>query len=153
MTAADAAAPPLPFVPAAQRLEPHREGLRRGELRITRCTACGRAQFPPRAVCPGCAAVGRWEWATASGRARLWSFAVFHKAYLPPPAPQPPYAVAVVRLEEGASVISSVVGVPLEALRVDMPLVAVLPRDDDDLLRFRPAEPTDPADSAAEETP
>lgn len=138
MTPPEAALRP-PFVPAAERLLPHLEGLRDGELRVTRCTACGRAQFPPRPVCPGCAALDHWEWITASGHARLWSFCVFHKAYLPEPAPQPPYDVAVVRLEEGASVISTVVGVPFDRLRVDMPLVAVLPDGDSPLLRFRPA--------------
>jgi uncharacterized OB-fold protein len=152
VSAQDAAPLAIPFVPAAERLLPHLEGLRRGELRITRCTACGRAQFPPRAVCPGCATVGRWEWITASGRARLWSFCVFHKAYLPEPAPQPPYAVAVVRLEEGASITSSVVGVPPDRLRIDMPLLAVPPGDDDPLLRFRPADLADLADLAVEET-
>jgi uncharacterized OB-fold protein len=130
----------MPFVPAAERLLPHLEGLQQGELRITRCDACGRAQFPPRPVCPGCSAVGRSRWITASGQGRLWSFCVFHKAYLPEPAPQPPYDVAVVRLEEGASIISTVVGVPLDQLRVDMALTAILPTDDDPLLRFRPTD-------------
>lgn len=131
-----------PFTTAADRLVPYLDGLRHGELRITRCAACGLAQFPPRSVCPGCAAVGRSEWFASAGRGQVWSFCVFHKAYLPEPAPQPPYNVAVVQLDEGPKMVSTVTGVSLPEIRVGMAVTAVFPAPDEEpLVRFRPLDP------------
>ena len=92
-------------------LTPYFEGLTRCELLVTRCTACGTAQFPPRRACPHCAVVGTARWVTTAGRGTVWSFCVFHQAYLPPPAPRPPYTVAVVALDEGSKLISNIGGV------------------------------------------
>lgn len=112
---------------AEARIRPYLDGLEAGELRTTRCTACGTAQFPPRPVCPHCGATESAEWITASGRGTVWSWCVFHKAYLRPPAPQPPYTVAVVQLDEGSKLIAGVLGVERPA--IGTPVRAVF--DDD----------------------
>ncbi|MBO0872188.1 MAG: OB-fold domain-containing protein [Pseudonocardia sp.] len=131
-----------PFVASADRLGPYLDGLRHGELRVTRCAACQLPQFPPRPVCPGCAAVGGSEWFATAGRGQVWSFCIFHKAYLPEPAPQPRYNVAVIQLNEGPKLISTVTGVPLPELRVGMAVRAVFPDPDEEaLVRFRPLDP------------
>jgi uncharacterized OB-fold protein len=130
--------PNAPTEPISARLEDHLDGLRRGELRITRCRACGRAQFPPRSVCPGCHAAGPSGWETASGRAMIWSFCVFHKAYLPPPAPQPPYTVAVVELAEGPRLVTNIVDADPATLRVGQAVLAVFGLAGAAEVRFRP---------------
>lgn len=124
-------------------LGPYFEGLAAGELRTTRCTACGTAQFPPRRACPQCGAVGAERWVTTSGRGTVWSFCVFHKAYLPPPAPQPPYTVAVVLLDEGSKLITNIVDA--DEIRIGIPVRAVYSADDGEpRVRFRPEQHTDP---------
>lgn len=123
----------------AGRIAHHLDGLRAGEIRITRCTTCGRAQFPPRAACPGCHAPGTFAWERASGRASVWSFCVFHKAYLPPPAPQPPYTVAVVELAEGPRLITNIVDADPRDLRIGDPVEPVFGPDGAAEVRFRPA--------------
>jgi uncharacterized protein len=127
-------------VPAADRLAEYHAGLARGELRVTRCGRCGRIEFPPRSVCPQCSTPGSASWIAVSGRGHVWSFAIFHKRYLPEPAPQPPYNVAVVELVEGARLITNIVSIDLADLRVDMPVEAVFESGGGTTaVRFRPS--------------
>jgi uncharacterized OB-fold protein len=82
-------------------------------------------------VCPACGS-RIVEWFTASGRATLYSYVINHR-----PAPgfedDAPYAIAVVELDEGPRMMTSIVGLPAtpEALQLDMPLqVRFEPRGD-----------------------
>ena len=116
-------------------------GTRRGELRIQRCRACRKAYFYPRAVCPHCNSTDV-EWFTASGRGRLYSYVINHRA---PPNFRDiaPYVIAIVELEEGPRMMTNIVGVePLpENLPIDLPVeVTFEPLNDDiSLPLFRPA--------------
>jgi uncharacterized OB-fold protein len=96
------------------------DGARAGELRLQRCRACARAYFPPQPFCPRCASRDV-ETFRASGRATLYSYVIHHRES---PGFAPPYAIAVVALEEGPRMMTSLVGVPQtpEALVLDMPL-------------------------------
>lgn len=57
----------------------------------------------------------------ASGKARLLSYVINHR---PHPAFDGPYAIAVVELEEGVTMMANILNVPQtpEALILDMPL-------------------------------
>jgi len=80
------------------------------------------------------------EWAKASGRGTLYSFGIMHQKF-PGFAEDVPYNYAVVELEEGPRIVSNIVGIANEDLRVDMPLVACYDdvADDTTLVRFTPA--------------
>jgi len=93
---------PLP-VPNADT-KPFWEGCARGELRIQRCTACGVAQFPPRAFCIACRATSP-VWETASGRGRIASHTRVHRPPSPAFKAEVPYDVALVTLEEGPRIM------------------------------------------------
>ena len=115
------------------------DGTKVGELRLQRCIECGTVYFPPRPFCPtnGSRAV---EVFTASGRGRLFSYVINH---LPSPGFTPPFAIAVVELEEGPRLMSNIVGCAQtpEALRIDMPLEVTFERltDEITLPQFKPA--------------
>jgi uncharacterized OB-fold protein len=96
------------------------DGTKLGELRLQRCDECARAYFPPRPFCPVCASRAVTVFA-ASGRGTLHSYVISHR---PAPGFDPPYAIAVVELEEGPRMMSNISGVPQtpEALQLDMPL-------------------------------
>jgi uncharacterized OB-fold protein len=102
-------------------------GLRRHELRIQRCRACGRHYFYPRPFCPQCWSTDV-EWDTASGRATLESYVVSYR-----PAPgfedRVPYVIAVVTLAEGPRMMSNVVGVGLDAATPAERIAELLPAD------------------------
>jgi uncharacterized OB-fold protein len=107
------------------------EGARAGELRLQRCRACGQAYFPPRPACPRCASLDT-EVFRASGRARLYSYVIHER---PAPGFEPPYAIAVVALEEGPRMMTNLVDVPQtpEALLLDMPLEVRFQKLDDEI--------------------
>ena len=116
------------------------DGTKAGELRLQRCSACDAVYFPPRPFCPECAC-REVAIVAASGRATLYSYVISHR---PAPGFEPPYAIAVVELEEGPRMMTNIKGCPQtpEALVLDMPLeVTFEPLNDDiSLPLFRPAE-------------
>ena len=117
---------------------PYWKALEEGRLSFQRCAACAHAWLPARSECPRCLATEpRWE--TASGRARLVSWVVYHHAYHDYYATRLPYNVAVVELDEGPRLVSNIVDARSD-LRIDMPLDVVIQREAGTALaRFRPA--------------
>jgi uncharacterized OB-fold protein len=116
------------------------EGARRHELMLMRCRSCGAWRLPSRPRCPDCLST-ETEWSKASGRGTLYSFGIMHQKFAGF-ADDVPYNYAVVELEEGPRIVSNVVGVPNEDLRVDMPVVAYFDdvSEDTTLVRFTPSE-------------
>ena len=116
------------------------DGTRAGELRLQRCRTCGGTYFPPRPFCPDCASRDVEVYA-ASGRGSLLSYVINHR---PHPSFDGPYAIALVKLDEGPTLMSNIVDCPQtpEALVLDMPLEVVFDRQNDaiTLPLFRPAE-------------
>ena len=98
------------------------QGTRENELRLQRCLECAHVYFPPRPFCPKCAH-REVEVFRASGRAALYSYVINHR---PAPGHEPPYAIAVVELEEGPRMMTNIVDCEQtpEALSLDMPLEA-----------------------------
>lgn len=87
--------------------DPWWDGLAKGQLLFQRCSACNHAWLPPRAECPECLG-DDWQWQQASGSARLISWVVYHTAYHEWFRDKVPYNVAVVELDEGPRLVSSV---------------------------------------------
>lgn len=127
-----------PFEPGPALVAPYLDAAD-GRLRLQRCSTCGTYRFPPRRVCANC---GGWTatWEVASGRGLVWSFAIFHKSYLPEFDDLVPYNVAVIELAEGPRVISNVVGVDPADLRIDLPVEATpgIAPDGRPVVKFRP---------------
>jgi uncharacterized OB-fold protein len=117
------------------------DGTQAGELRLQRCDACANVYFPPRPFCPACAS-RKVSMFKASGKATLYSYVINHR----PAAPgfTPPYAIAVVELEEGPRMMSNIIDCPQtpEALELDMKLEVAFEKLDDKITLplFRPAK-------------
>ncbi|TGA98068.1 bifunctional MaoC family dehydratase N-terminal/OB-fold nucleic acid binding domain-containing protein [Streptomyces sp. MZ04] len=115
------------------------EGVARHQLLIQRCGDCRALRFP---WLPGCNACGSLEWDTveASGRGTVYSYVVMH--HPPFPAFDPPYAVALIDLAEGVRMVSNVVGVPSDKVRIGQPVRLEFQRVDKELELpvFRPVE-------------
>ncbi|MET7361834.1 bifunctional MaoC family dehydratase N-terminal/OB-fold nucleic acid binding domain-containing protein [Streptomyces sp. NPDC005562] len=105
-------------------------GVAEHRLLIQRCTGCGALRFP---WLPGCNACGSSEWDTvaASGEGTVYSYVVMH--HPPFPAFDPPYAVGLVELAEGVRIVSNVIGVPYDKVRVGMPVRLEFQRVDAEL--------------------
>ncbi|MEV0115122.1 OB-fold domain-containing protein [Streptomyces sp. NPDC050844] len=115
------------------------EGVARHQLLIQRCGDCRALRFP---WLPGCNACGSLEWDTveASGQGTVYSYVVMH--HPPFPAFDPPYAVALIDLAEGVRMVSNVVGVPSDKVRIGQPGLLEFQRVDEELELpvFRPVE-------------
>ena len=115
-------------------------GARRGELRIQRCNTCGRAYFFPRPFCPFCSSKDV-AWFTASGRGKLYSYVINHRAAYGFQG-YAPYDIAVVQLDEGPRMMTNIVGVEPtpERLPIDLPVEVTWEKQDDTITLpiFRP---------------
>ncbi|MDH7799175.1 MULTISPECIES: Zn-ribbon domain-containing OB-fold protein [unclassified Beijerinckia] len=113
---------------------------REGRLVLQRCEDCDHVYFPPRPFCARCLSRNVAE-QEASGRAKLYSYVISHRAA---PGFDAPYAIAVVELEEGPRMMTNIVDVAQtpEALLLDMPLRVTFRRltDDISLPLFAPDE-------------
>ena len=117
------------------------DGAKAGELLLQRCDDCAHTYFPPRPFCPKCAS-RKVSISKASGKATLYSYVINHR----PAAPgfTPPYAIAVVTLDEGPRMMTSIIDCPQtpEALVLDMPLEVAFQTLDDTITLpvFKPAK-------------
>ena len=107
---------------------------------LRRCTACGAVHHYPRPFCPTCWS-GDVEWIEASGRARLYTWSTVFVNDLAPFSERLPYVAAVVELEEGPRVMTTVVGCEPADLRIDLALVVAYQPLTEDIVApvFRPA--------------
>lgn len=117
----DEYAKPLPLITLLN--EPFWVATRKHEINLQQCLDCGAFVWPISVVCQTC-----WsrsiEWTRVSGRARLSSWIVYHRAFHPAFADDIPYHVASVELEEGPRMLSTIVGADIVAFREHMPLEA-----------------------------
>jgi uncharacterized OB-fold protein len=112
---------------------PYWEAARDGRLLIAECGACAKVHHYPRPFCPHC-----WSEDVrpiqAAGTGTLYTYSTVYVNDLAPFADRLPYVAAIVELDEGPRLMTTIEGVVPEKLRVGMPVTAV----------FRPADDADP---------
>ena len=116
--------------------EPFYKALREGRFVLPTCLDCGKPHLPPGPVCPFCFGE-RLEWRAASGRGRISSWTVVHKAWFPAFAEDIPYNVVQVELDEGPRLTTNVVNISNENLKIGLPVEIVL---GEPLPRFKPVQ-------------
>jgi uncharacterized protein len=97
------------------------EACSREEFTLQFCTDCDHWVFYPRAACPFCWSPAL-EWRQASGTGAVRSFTVVHKPGHPGWAMAAPYTVAVISLAEGPTMLTALVGIAPEDVRVGLPV-------------------------------
>ncbi|MDP3139530.1 MAG: OB-fold domain-containing protein [Burkholderiaceae bacterium] len=106
-----------------------------GRFMLQRSRSSGRHVFPPRVAEPGTGARDL-EWVEASGLGRLYSFTEVAQK-----TPRENYNIALVDLEEGPRVLSTLQGAPAEGLPIGAPVRAqIVTREGQPLLVFVPAQ-------------
>jgi hypothetical protein len=96
------------------------EEARAGRLTGIRCGKCGELAIPPKEFCTGCQD-GNWTPVPLTGKGAITSFTVIRIAPRGRAA-EAPYAVAVVKLDEGVSLLGRIVDTPLDTLRTGLPV-------------------------------
>jgi uncharacterized OB-fold protein len=128
-------------LPVLTRLNgPYFEGAKQRELRFQKCDHCGHVRFPPSTHCPQCL-TGELTWIKASGRGQVWSFIIMHQKYFKAFANDLPYNCALVQLDEGPLMMSTIVDTPLDSICCNMKVEAVFEDATDEIAipKFRPA--------------
>lgn len=112
---------------------------REQRLAVQACSDCGHLFFPPGACCPKCLSQA-FTWRTLSGRGAVESWTVFHQLYYKGFAADLPYNVAVIRLDEGVSLMSNVTGIANSELKSGLKVeVCFEPATDEITIpKFRP---------------
>lgn len=102
-----------------------------GKLLIQRCDRCAEAFYYPRVVCPFCLSASV-SWLECSGRGTVYSYSVVRRGE--------PYAIALVTLEEGPNVMTTIVDCSIDDIRIGQ-AVSVVFCDVDGVLApmFQPA--------------
>ena len=116
------AIPPLPG--PSHDDAPYWEALRRHELIIQKCPDCGETQHPPRPSCGHCGSLNI-GWQKASGKGTVYSYTIVPQATHPAWRDQVPYNVVIVELEEDVRLISNLVEVASEDIRIGAPVEVV----------------------------
>ena len=117
----------MPLLPDLETIHPdvHTapfwEACKRRELRLQRCTACGRFRQPPLPGCPHCGSTGV-EWTRSSGRGRVFSYTIVHHPAMPSLKGSVPYNVIVVELDDapGARLVSNLLDTQPGEIEVGM---------------------------------
>jgi uncharacterized OB-fold protein len=124
---------PLPTPTPAT--SPYWEAAAHGEFLLPRCGRCRRFHHHPRLWCPYC-----WSrdltWEHPSGRGTLVTYSIVSQ----PPSPgfAAPYALAVVRLDEGPQLMCNLIDTDLDTIVCDMPVEVVFePRGEIAIPQFK----------------
>jgi uncharacterized protein len=120
---------------------PFWDALRAERIVVQRCAACGGWVHYPRSRCSHCLS-DALAWHEVSGGGTLYTFSVARQPTAPPFADEVPQIIAVVELDEGPRLTTTLVGADPDAIRVGQRVVPVFDHGDDDvtLLRYRTAE-------------
>jgi uncharacterized OB-fold protein/acyl dehydratase len=109
-----------------------------GKFPIQQCNECKTLYHPPRPMCQKCRSMDM-GWIEASGKGTLYSYTIIRHPQFP--GYDFPLVAALVELEEGTRIVSSVIECKPEDVKVGMALDGFIHEDDDGfkLPMFRPA--------------
>lgn len=93
-------------------------GAKAGKLMLQRCRACNATWFLSRHLCASCWS-DQVESVEASGRGRVHSFTVIHRAPSAAFAGEVPYVVALIDLAEGPRMLANIVGAGAREVAID----------------------------------
>ncbi len=111
-----------------------------GRFLLHRCDLCRRHYWPAsRCIEHGDRAM---QWVEATGRGKVYTYTVMHRAYTPDTRDKVPFAIAVVKLEEGPFYHTTIIDCAHDTVAVDMAVDVAFQRHDNGMMLpvFRPVE-------------
>ncbi|WP_068636520.1 bifunctional OB-fold nucleic acid binding domain-containing protein/MaoC family dehydratase [Thauera butanivorans] len=126
---------------------PFWNGLKEGRVTIPQCKSCGHWVFFPRRHCDKC-----WsqdlEWKEVKGTGTLYTYTLTRVPTMPDFADEMPQKMAVVELDEGVRINTTLIGLDEAEIAVGMrlkPVIDTVATDGTALLRFTAADKDIPA--------
>ncbi len=96
-------------------------GCRERRLLMQKCEDCGEMTFYPVYICPTCSSE-RLHWTELSGHGRIHSITIVHRPSAPVFAGSTPYALALIKVDEGPVMMSNIVGPNALKAKIDDPV-------------------------------
>ena len=133
---------PIPAI--TPEAKPFWDAAAQQQLRIQRCQDCQAWVWTPRPVCNECGS-DKVDWTQMSGKGTVYSFTVIRqiagRAASSAFAPDVPYVVAWVDLDEGPRMITNIIGFPVENVTLGMKFTVQFEKASDKvwLPKFKPA--------------
>ena len=124
--------------------QPFWDGLREHRFLLFRCKTCG-AWYWPKAFCRNHdnePFMANLDWQDASGRGQVFAFNIHHWAFHPGFKGEVPYVYAIVAVDEGPMISSTMLDVEPGDVRVGMPVQIVYedhPNEGFTIPKFKPA--------------
>jgi uncharacterized OB-fold protein len=111
-------APPQRMEPPTSKVStPFWEATREKRLVLQHCSACAKAIWFPRVLCPHCSG-SDLRWRDATGRGTVYAVSVQYRPGSPQLKDRVPYAVALIDLDEGVRMMSNVIVDDAESVAV-----------------------------------
>ena len=113
---------PLPLITKLGK--PFWEACKEKKLLYQVCKDCGQVNFFPKMLCVNCMS-HNLEWKESKGKGHIHSFTITYDAAPPEFMSSVPYALAVVNIDEGFTMLSNIVDCDYAKLSCDMPVEVV----------------------------
>jgi uncharacterized protein len=94
-----------------------------GRLLLKKCRDCGQAHHFPRPFCPFCWS-GNVEWSDAKGTGTVYSYSVTRRGA------GAPFCMAYVALDEGPTMMTNIVDVDLDTVKIGQRVKVVFKRSE-----------------------
>ena len=133
------AAAPKPRPVPTPTSQPFWDALREERICMQRCEACNGWVHYPRTRCSHCLS-DRLTWHQLAGTGTVYTFSVARQPTTPQFLDETPQVIAVVTLDDGPRVTTTIVGIDADDVQVGQPVRALFEHGDDGitLLRFCP---------------
>ena len=119
---------------------PFWDGVRDGVVKLQKCNDCGVWVFYPRSRCSSCLS-DALDWHTVSGNGTLYTFTIARQPTSPHFASEVPQRIAVVELDEGVRLTTTLVNIADADIKIGMRVKPYFDAvsEDSTLLRYQPA--------------
>lgn len=115
------------------------DGLKEGRLFIPECQDCGNLFFPPSTICPDCLSedIG---WHESDGKGEVYTFTASELNV--PNGFSTPVLQAIVKLDDGVSLLTRLVDVEPDEVRIGMPVEPIIEEatPEFNILLFKPRD-------------
>ncbi|MSQ61099.1 MAG: Zn-ribbon domain-containing OB-fold protein [Dehalococcoidia bacterium] len=116
------AKPQLPVPHPTPISQPFWDACLRHELTVQKCTSCGKLIFIPQDFCRYCF-TETLEWVPSSGTGKVYSYTTVWRPQTP--SFEVPYVVAIIDIDGGYQMLSNVINVPPDQVKVGMAVEVV----------------------------
>ena len=83
-----------------------------GKLLVKKCADCNEYHYYPRTICPFCMS-SNTEWKESPGTGTVYTYSIMRRVPVP-------YCIAYVTLDEGITMMTNIIDVDLETIKIGM---------------------------------